>query len=343
LETAELIFKQVFDSEVIRKPVAFLWHLGEPLVRPISFYEAAFESCRRIFANRSHVHSFQTNATLLSNSWIDLIKRHRVRMGVSIDGPAFIHDCKRRTRAGHGTHAEVMRGIELLQAHGVPFSVISVLTASSLQHADAMFDFYVASGIDDVAFNIDEAEGTNTSSSFASGDDIDQAYRLFLERFLQRIDMSSGAVKVREIWKIVRCLTNGAGTIQNTTNEPFKILNVAANGDFSTYCPELLTAEPARGRSFILGNLGSTTIDEAARSSRLAAIHAEIEAGRELCRLECDHWEFCGGGSPSNKFFERGRLDVTETLTCRIHLKATADVVMNYLRQHLGAKADHAG
>ena len=35
---------------------------------------------------REYVHVFQTNVTLINEDWIALIKKHRVRMGVSLDG-----------------------------------------------------------------------------------------------------------------------------------------------------------------------------------------------------------------------------------------------------------------
>ena len=36
---------------------------------------------------------------------------HSVRVGVSLGGPAWLHDFRRRTRSGKGTHARVMQGI----------------------------------------------------------------------------------------------------------------------------------------------------------------------------------------------------------------------------------------
>jgi len=230
-----------------------------------------------------------------------------------------------------------MRGIRLLQQNNIPFSVISVLTERSLAYPDAIFDFFLENGMDDVAFNLDEIEGVNAVSSFAGTDDPRESYKRFLERILERIDVSDGAVKVREIWKTARSLTDGKGDIRNTTNAPFQILNVKTNGDFSTYCPELITADAVSGRSFILGNLSEISIDEAATSNLFEKIEAEVAAGRELCRAQCEYWDFCGGGSPSNKFFEFNRLDVAETLTCRVHLKTTVDVVAAYLQRHLNA------
>ncbi len=59
-------------------------------------------------------YSIQTNTMLLDDAWCELIKRYPLRTGVSIDGPAFIHDAFRKTHRGGGTHARTLRGIEKL-------------------------------------------------------------------------------------------------------------------------------------------------------------------------------------------------------------------------------------
>src|ERR1700680_5050909 len=39
LETLDQTFEWVFSSGLVREPFTLLWHAGEPLVAPISFYE----------------------------------------------------------------------------------------------------------------------------------------------------------------------------------------------------------------------------------------------------------------------------------------------------------------
>jgi uncharacterized protein len=65
-------------------------------------------------------------------------------------------------------------------------------------------------------------------------------------------------------------------------------------------------------------------------------VSSQIAAGVELCRTTCDYWSFCGGGSPSNKYFEQGRFNVAETRACRVHKKATVDVLLRHLEQRTG-------
>ena len=156
IEVIRRVASEVLSSNLIEAPFVFLWHLGEPLAVPPSFYEEAFSEIAQINEEykREYVHSFQTNATLLNEQWVDLVKRHRIRLGISVDGPAFIHDRQRLTRKGNGTYSAVISGIKLLQMANVPFGVITVLTDFSLDYPDELFQFFLENGINDVGFNI---------------------------------------------------------------------------------------------------------------------------------------------------------------------------------------------
>lgn len=333
-DVLEAIFQRVFESDTLDGPFAFLWHLGEPLAVPISFYERAFRLCEQHAAGIPYIHSFQTNGTLITPEWVRFIKANNIVVGVSIDGPAFLHDARRLDRRGRGTHARTMAGIKILQGANVPFSVIAVLSDASLDYPNEIFDFFSSHEIDDIAFNIDEMEGINTTSSHARDDSVER-YKRFLESILHRIDDTNGRVKVREVWKTARTISMVGEGIKNTTNEPFRIVNIASNGDFSTWCPELLTAQDQGERTFVIGNVLSTSFSAAANGERFSKLDSAIARGRDACEQNCDYWKFCGGGAPANKFFEHGRLDLTETNTCRIHLKATVDVMLDYLDRTL--------
>jgi uncharacterized protein len=338
IEVLRRVASEVFSSDLIEEPFVFLWHLGEPLAVPPAYYEEAFAAISSINRTyqRPYVLAFQTNATLLNEQWIGLLQRHRVKLGISVDGPAFIHDRQRITRSGKGTHAAVLRGIRLLQKHAVPFSVISVLTDFSLDYPDEYFSFFREQGIDEVGFNIDEIEGIHISTSFSQSQAIDR-YKRFLRRLLELNDQHGRVIKLREVWTNLRTLTLGTTEPYNTTNKPLRILNIDANGNLSTFCPELVAATSEKYGDFVMGNVLQGGLADLATNPVFQQVHREIEAGLALCKSTCAYWNYCGGGSPSNKFFEHGRFDVTETTTCRVHKQATIDVLLDYLEAQLAA------
>jgi uncharacterized protein len=332
-------FDKILGSASVQPPVVFLWHLGEPLAAGRDFYEEAFgyaaEAAGR-YGREIH-HGFQTNATLLDERWAELIRRHSVIVGVSIDGPAFIHDRTRVNRAGRGTHAAVMRGVSHLREAGIGFGAISVLTDYTMDYPEEYYDFFAEHGIDDVGFNIDEVEGVNGVSSFGSAASA-QRYRRFLARLLERGEYHHGAVKFREVWTNMAALAFGAPDPVNNTNQPFRIINVDHRGDVTTFCPELVTAQVPGGGGFVLGNVLTHSIEDLRVSPVFIELRDQVAAGVELCRQTCDYWSFCGGGSPSNKFFEHGRFDVSETRTCQVHKKATVDVLLEHLERRMGQR-----
>jgi uncharacterized protein len=337
LDTLEQTFRWVFSSGLAREPFTLLWHAGEPLVVPVAWYEAAAELLRRHGDGHPPViQSFQTNATLIDTEWCDYFRRHEIDVGVSVDGPAFLHDRHRRTRQGRGTLDQVLRGIHLLNEQRIPFKVITVLTAEALDYPDELFDFYREHGIRSVGFNPEEVEGPHTASSL-QGEDMPLRFRRFLARFLELALLADPPLEVREFETSASALLHArrSGPTRRTQeNRPFGILNVDCTGHFSTYSPELLGLDSPLYGGFALGHVASDRLDDVLSSARFRRLEADIARGVELCRASCRYFPFCGGGPPGNKYFENGTFASTETLFCRMHMKACLDVTADWLERH---------
>src|SRR5262245_21238147 len=334
--TLEQVFRWVFASGLARHPFVLLWHAGEPLVLPVSFYEQAAEELRRHNAARLPVvQSFQTNATLIDAGWCAFFKRPDVHLGVSVDGPAFLHDRHRRTRQGRGTLERVLRGIGLLHEHGIDFQVITVLTADSLDYPDELFDFYQIHGIRSIGFNVEEIEGPHASSSLERAG-TPEWFRRFLTRFLTLACSADPPLSVRELAEsagVVPPLRRCGPGSRTQENRPWAIVNVDCQGNFSTYSPELLGVSSPTHGSFTLGNVATDTLEAVIASARFRRLEEEISRGVEMCRESCSYFPFCGGGPPANKYFENKTFASTETLCCRLHKKVCMDVTLGLLER----------
>jgi uncharacterized protein len=335
LETLDRAFDWVFSSSLVRQPFTLLWHAGEPMVLPPAFYEQAGELLARHDPRGELVtQSLQTNATLVSPEWCNLILRLNIQVGVSVDGPAFLHDRCRRTRQGAGTLDRVLRGLRCLLEHGIPVHALTVLTAESLAYPDELFDFYQENGLTDVSFNVEEIEGPHATSSLL-GPQIPGRFRRFLSRFLDLALSADPPLKVREFDRPVAAILGkrlGQGD-RVQESRPFAILNVGCDGDFSTYSPELLGLSSPRHGSFALGNVATDSLEAVLSSPRFLALDEEIARGIEMCRESCRYYGFCGGGPPGNKYFENGTFASAETLFCRLHEKACLDVALDRLER----------
>ena len=196
-ETLQNLFSQMFASEWLGGGLSVVWHAGEPMVLPIGFYRDAFGLVEALRPPELQVvHSFQTNGTLIDDDWCRFFAEAQINLGVSIDGPQHFHDRNRVTRSGRGTFDRTIAGIRLLRRHGVPFHVISVLTPQSMAAAREMFDFYIAEGIEQVCFNVEESEGDHVSESFREAD-IEALYYRFLDEFWRLSAAAPGQNQVR--------------------------------------------------------------------------------------------------------------------------------------------------
>ncbi len=334
-ETLEKTFDWVFSSGLVQQPFTLLWHAGEPMVMPPAFYNRAAELLARHDPDGTLVtQSFQTNATLIDDEWCELIRRQNIQTGISIDGPAFLHDRCRRTRQGAGTLDRVLAGIRLLQEHDIRLHVITVLTAESLAYPDELFDFYLTHGLRDIAFNVEEIEGPHVSSSLL-GCQVPERFRRFLARFLDLALSADPPLRVREFdCSVSAALGTRLGPGDRVQeSQPFAIVNVGCDGNFSTYSPELLGLSSPRHGNFALGNIATDSLASVLSSPRLLALDEEIARGIEMCRQQCRYFAFCGGGPPGNKFFENGTFASTETMFCRLHKQVCLDVSLDRLER----------
>jgi uncharacterized protein len=92
-------------------------HGGEPTLVPKARLDRIVTILRDALADVTTVHfAMQTNGTLLDDEWIELLTKHRVMVGVSLDGPPHIHDASRPDHRGRGSYDAAVRGLRLLQA-----------------------------------------------------------------------------------------------------------------------------------------------------------------------------------------------------------------------------------
>lgn len=122
--------------------VSFCWHGGEAMLRPLDFYRKVVRIQNR-YADRIAIeNSLQTNGTLMTPAWAQFFADNRWLIGVSIDGPADMHDPYRRTRGGQPTHAKVMEGIRLLDRFGVDWNALAVVNNLTAQRPLEFYRFF---------------------------------------------------------------------------------------------------------------------------------------------------------------------------------------------------------
>ena len=141
----ELFTKQYIEAQTQRE-VLFTWHGGEPLTAPISFYRKALALQRKYANGHLTDNCIQTNGTLIDDEWCRFFKENNWLVGVSIDGTREMHDRYRRNASGQGTHEKVMRGIELLNRHGVMWNAMATVNKCNAERPAEFYNFFKSIG-----------------------------------------------------------------------------------------------------------------------------------------------------------------------------------------------------
>lgn len=335
LHTLRQAALRLLDDGLAADTLTIVWHAGEPLAMPITFYEDAIGIFNDVFTSSCQIsHSIQTNATLLSDAWCELFKKHDFSVGVSVDGPAHLHNRRRHTRSGKNTHDMVLRGMNFLRANGISFHAIAVVTKDTLTSVDSFFDFFQQHDIQEVSCNFDEIEGTNAVSSIAGNE---TEYEAFIARLMDRSIDTNCRIRIRELTNAYGLITNGMPTYNWAGNEwpansqvmPFALITVAWDGDFCTFSPELLGQQSLEFKDFILGNVNHGGYLASSKSDRFQRLWHAVMQGTEACRQSCAYFKYCGGGAPANKFYENKDLATDETLYCRLMLKRPFNLMLD--------------
>ena len=140
-ELLERFIQQYIESQTQRE-VMFTWHGGETLMRPLSFYRKAVELQKKYARGRQIDNSIQTNATLLNDDWCIFFRENNFLVGISIDGPQAFHDEYRRDKMGRPSFHRVIKGIELLQKHGVEFNCMAVVNDYNADYPLEVYQFF---------------------------------------------------------------------------------------------------------------------------------------------------------------------------------------------------------
>lgn len=144
------------DNYVASQPtpvVEFVWQGGEPTLLGLPFFEKVVEFQTRHKSAKTIRNALQTNGMLLDDDWCSFLKRHEFIVGISLDGPQEIHDVYRRHRNGRGTFSEVMRGLRLLQSHGVDYNVMACVGRETARKPLEIYRFFKSEGIEFIQFS----------------------------------------------------------------------------------------------------------------------------------------------------------------------------------------------
>ena len=138
----EIYLRQMIESQAVPE-VTIAWQGGEPTMMGLDFFRHAFDLVETLKPPGMQVeHTIQTNGTLLDEEWCDFFREHGVLVGLSMDGPAEMHDTFRVDKGGKPTHARVEAAARLMQERGVEFNILCTVHAANADRALELYRYF---------------------------------------------------------------------------------------------------------------------------------------------------------------------------------------------------------
>jgi len=122
--------------------VIFTWQGGEPTLMGLDFFRRVVELQKKYRKPGQRVENdLQTNGILLDDEWCAFLAKNNFLIGLSIDGPAELHDRYRYSKGNKPTFERVMAAVKLLHAHKVVFSALCVVNRSNARRPIDVYRF----------------------------------------------------------------------------------------------------------------------------------------------------------------------------------------------------------
>jgi uncharacterized protein len=296
--------------------VEFVWQGGEPTLLGIDFFRRVVELQSPFTADKTITNSLQTNGTLLNDKWCVFLKQHNFMVGISLDGPREIHDRYRCDHQGNGSFDEVMRGLKLLQKHGVEYNVMATVAGETTHQPLEVYHFFKELGVEFIQFvpvierlpaNDEQDLGLNLAGPAALDREelntkvtpwtvIPEEYADFLIAIYEdwvRNDVGRTFVMNFE-WALNAWIGNPS-SICIHAKQCGRSLVIEHNGDLFA-CDHYVYPQ------FRLGNILTDGLAAMVEASLQTGFGVHKESSLPRWCLECDVLAACQGGCPKHRF-----------------------------------------
>lgn len=306
------------------------FHGGEPCLVGAHRFSAWCAMARTVLNDIENLEiCIQTNGTLLDDDWIDVFRKNRVNVGVSVDGPQEVHDVFRVDHQGNGSYEQVRRGIQRLHGAGIPFTILCVIPLGA-DPLSVHRHFVTTLGCTHVTyllplFTHDTIGPTRTV--YGPTPCADFLIPIFDEWwFNNTMDITVGNFR-----NMIRMILGGRSYMETIGNTPPQYIFVQTNGELEG-TDTLRICE--NGMSKINLNVIDSSFDELLQTDGLhrTAIFQSMPLPKD-CR-GCVERETCAGGYLPHRYSRSRQFD-NSSVWCADYLKLFA-----HLRDRLGVTAE---
>lgn len=236
------------------------------------------------------IFSMQTNGILLSERIIEVIRRNRIAVSVSIDGDREAHDRHRVDHRGRGSYDRVARGLELLRREAPDCFANVLAVVDTRNNPVRSFDAVASFGVQYMDFLLphwhwDAPPPRPTDDPVAYG-------RWFWELYEAWTADRHPGVEIRFLANIVNQLAGGAPLYEGMTLSPVTLIVIATDGSIEAVDCIKSTGS---GVQQIGLSINSASFDMALDAQLISIRQAGEGQLCDLCR-QCLFKRECAGG-----------------------------------------------
>lgn len=308
-QTLDAYVRQYIEAQPAHvEAIDFAFQGGEPTLMGLDFFRRVLELQRRYGRPGQRIqNSLQTNGILLDDAWCAFLRAHGFLVGLSIDGPADLHDAYRRDKQGRPTHDRVMRAIACLRKHGVEFNALTCLNRRNADHPTRVYQFLRGCGVEFMQFipiverldgvTLQGDPGQRSPQELVSARSVlpPQFGRFLIGVFQQWVRNDVGRIFVRDFDQALAAWVGAGASLCIYQKRCGRATAIEHNGDLYS-CDHFV--EPA----WRLGNIDDAPIGQLANSPRQEQFGREKEERLpEPCR-RCRFLFICNGACPKDRF-----------------------------------------
>lgn len=287
-------------SEYGLKSVRVVLHGGEPLLAGLDTLDYAASALRRAVPDDVGVSlALQTNGVLLDDDFLQMMHRHRIQVGVSLDGGRTGHDRHRRDSAGRGSYRAVSNGLRLLmrpEHHGLLGGLLCVIDVAN--DPVNTFEELLAFAPPAVDFLLPHGNWSNppqgrepASAATAYGDWLAAAFDRWYSAPRQETN-------VRLFHDIISLLLGGAGGSEQIGLSPIAFVVVDTDGAFE----HSDTAKSAQAGAAETGmNVFTHSVTDVLGHPEVVRRQSGVRGLAPTCQ-RCRLLRVCGGGHYAHRY-----------------------------------------
>ncbi|MBR2255408.1 MAG: radical SAM protein [Candidatus Methanomethylophilaceae archaeon] len=267
----------------------FIWHGGEPLTLPMSFYKQVIELEEKYFGKNSfrYGNTIQTNGLNLNRRLMAYCREKAINIGVSYEGPY-----NSVLREG-----DVQKSLDSLSSKDNKYSVSATISSGTVSHQKEIYEYFRDRGTN-ISFSPVIPAGCAACNGTVP--DADEYIRHSIETFDEWLyDSESKVPLIPHYLYILNYLGEPTPSDCAHTSCLTKWLCVYPDGSLypcGKACPE----------EYRMGNINDmASLDEAFSSEGFRNILLASVKRREKC-AQCEISRFCNGGCSMDAYYETG-------------------------------------